>query len=443
MKLSGKSFIFFLILLCLLGGCNKKSQAEIQLEQKEIVVRKNASLVHGYALNLKKQKEEAYKNFIQNTPLEEKICQLFIVNLDGNQVFRPVEDLSLSSKKDRKIVPGGFLFFGFNLSDTPEKIMSFTNSIDEYCKKNDYILPFLAIDHEGGAVNRLKKINASLPSCKDVSESLSEEEAYKLYELQAIQLYELGFTMNLAPVTEAVTDDNKAFLGDRSFGDEEAVINYSRACIKAYQDNKVAAVIKHFPGNTNTDPHTGLPVIRADEEGIQKLIKPFRELVKENPAGILMSHAIVDLIDKGVPSCLSYKWVTEILRNELSYNGIIFSDDIFMGALVKNGYPADKAVVLAVEAGIDCIMVSEKRIQGSVKVLFDKAQNDPSFKNRIEQSFKRMTDYKLDNGILEYKKMDDGSFVIVSSTRSHDVETSYKVFSDAKKENEEFNKSFF
>ena len=82
-----------------------------------------------------------------------------------------------------------------------------------------------------------------------------------------------------------------------------------------------------------------------------------------------MSHARTSAIDSGTPSCLSSVWVSDLLRKVLNYQGVIFSDDIFMGALAANNYPPEKAVVMAVEAGIDCIMVSEKRISKPVSIL--------------------------------------------------------------------------
>ena len=169
---------------------------------------------------------------------------------------------------------------------------------------------------------------------------------------------ELGFDMNLAPVVEICTPANAEFLEGRSFGNLEQVITYGRACINAYENNRIATVLKHFPGNSNTDPHTGLPEITLSKEALLEIIVPFREFAKMEPSAILMSHARTTAIDEGVPACLSKVWVTDILRKEYGYEGLIFSDDIFMGALADNGYPPEEAAIRAVEAGIDCIMIS-------------------------------------------------------------------------------------
>ena len=212
---------------------------------------------------------------------------------------------------------------------------------------------------------------------------------------------ELGFDMNLAPVVEVCTDDNKDFLDGRSFGELDKVINYGRACINAYENNGIATVLKHFPGNTNTDPHTGLPEITLSEAELKSSIESFRQLVDYNPAAVLMSHARTTAIDEGVPACLSKVWVSDILREQYGYQGLIFSDDIFMGALADNGYPPETAAIRAVEAGIDCIMISEKRFAKAGKVLYQRALQDQAFALKIDSAVTRILKYKIKAGLLD------------------------------------------
>ena len=170
-------------------------------------------------------------------------------------------------------------------------------------------------------------------------------------------------------------------------------------------------MLKHFPGNTNTDPHTGLPEIEWTEQELELQMKPFRELVKLNPSAVLMSHARVKGYGEKNPACLSEYWVTDILRNDFGFTGIIFSDDIFMGALADNGYPPEKAVVMAIQAGIDCIMISEKKIGQSVEVLLQKVKNDSQFESRINESVRRIIEYKIKCGFLEYELV-NGKYVL-------------------------------
>lgn len=407
-----KLFILFTVVF-LFVSCKPK-KIDINKTASEIKFHQQTSKLHLQLQKIRSQQNLALENYINSISLQEKICQLFIVNLVGNETFTPVEKMNSICPSDNSwIVPGGFLFFGYNLADTPEGVISFTDSIYEYSVQNNKIPPFLSADQEGGKVSRLRNLAGALPSAKDISEKYTKQEAEKLFNYQAVQMKKLGFNLNLAPVVEVSNISNEDFLGDRSFGSYEQVMDYSSAFVSKFENCGVGTVLKHFPGNSNTDPHVGLPVITLSKNDLMDSLKSFKELIKYKPSGILMSHAITKEVDDGVPACLSKIWVTEILRKDFNYDGIIFSDDIFMGALADNDYPPEKAVVMAVEAGIDCIMVSEKRIASAAKVLYEKALEDTDFNQKLTASLKRIIEYKIKCGILEYQKSQDNEYIIV------------------------------
>lgn len=426
-------FFVFSIFLISFNSCSR-IKADKEADRKEAVMRKNARDIYVYAHQVKEQRSKAYTDYLESFTLEEKICQLFIENLNGNKEFFPMEDLSAG----KPLIPGGFLFFGFNLADSPENIIKFTDSINSFCCEYDCPQPFLAIDHEGGPVNRLKSINAPLDSCEKVAQNYSVEQASEIYNLQALQLKNLGFHMNLAPVAEVCTKDNKDFLDERSFGNENQVFEYGLACVDSYEKNNIATVVKHFPGNTNTDPHTGLPVIQLTKDQINETLIPFKKILETKPTAVLMSHAIVNSVDKNIPSCLSKIWVTDILRNEYGYDGIIFSDDIFMAALAKNGYDTKTAVIMAVNAGIDCIMISGRSIKFPVRVLMEEAGKNKEFQEKIQKSFERIINYKIASGMLEYQTLKDGSCKITTKRNSLSVNEQALYFEQAKNQNIEF-----
>ena len=355
-----------------------------------------------YIALVKNQKNQAVEDFIGALPLEEKIAQLFVVNLVGCDTFTPVE----------KNIAGGFLYFGYNIAQTPFAMTQFNQSIIDYCKQNNKIPPFLTVDQEGGFVNRLRSLSGPLPSAQRITQKLDLSKASELYSLQAKQMRALGFTMNLAPVAEVCTANNEVFLNERSFGSLEEVKEYGAACLQAYEENGIGTVLKHFPGNTNTDPHTGLPQINWTDEELKIQMDAFRTLVSKNPSAVLMSHARVKGYDEKNPACLSEYWVSDVLRKDLGFKGIIFSDDIFMGALADNGYPPELAVVKAIEAGIDCIMISEKRIESSVEVLSKKAKADAAFAKQIDSALRRIIDYKIKCGFLTVQLGKDGKYKV-------------------------------
>lgn len=425
MKQKQRYFFFYLFFILSLTSCNDLTS------KNEITKHKNATSVNSYIQDYNQRKNLALDAFLNSLSLEEKISQLFISNIDGSIEFYPNE--YFEKDKNKAVIPGAYLFFAFNLASTPEQIINFTDSVYEYTQKNNLIPPFLSIDHEGGTVNRLKNINAPLISSEDMAKKYSLVDSINYYKLQAIQLKNLGFDLNLAPVVEICTKENTGFLNGRSFGDEKQVTEYSIGCVNAYQNNGVATVIKHFPGNTNTDPHRGLPVIDKSKEEIMKDLIPFIKVMDIFPDGILMSHAIVPSVDS-LPSCLSYTWVTKILREELGYKGIIFSDDIYMAALLKNGYPPQKAVIMAIDAGIDCIMISGKFINEPINIISEKYSSDKDFATKVENACKRMIEYKIKNGLLEYKLQNDSSIKILQNN-SFNKEKQKQDFINAKNEN--------
>ena len=392
------TLIFFIILF---SSCTDKQT------KREIAKHAAASEVQNYINQIKSEREQTLTEYVKALPLEQKIAQLFIENLEGCTAFRSYETVGAMTGSDDKtpLIAGGYIFFSFNIADSREQMQDYIKSIRQYCELYENIQPYLCVDQEGGWVSRLKKLNPKLPSNEEVARNLDTTQAYKLYEEQAACMRELGFDMNLAPVVEVCTNDNKEFLDGRSFGELNQVITYGRACINAYENNGIATVLKHFPGNTNTDPHTGLPEITLSKTELLKSIESFRQLVQYNPAAVLMSHARTSAIDSGVPACLSTVWVTDILRNEYGYEGLIFSDDIFMGALADNGYPPEVAAIRAVEAGVDCIMISEKRFAKAAKVLYNRAKEDAVFEAKIDQAVKRIIKYKLGAGLVDEQKI--------------------------------------
>lgn len=354
-----------------------------------------------YVIQQKNGRSQKITDFVRKMPLEQKIAQLFIENLDGNVRFRSYETFGdMTGSGDRTpLVAGGYLYFSYNIAPSREQMRAFNDSVADYCDNFGLIHPFLCVDQEGGWVSRLKKLSDPLPSNEDVAANFSVGEAYRIYSSQAEQMADMGFHMNLAPVIEVCTQDNRDFLDGRSFGNLFQVILYGRACINGYENNGISAVVKHFPGNTNTDPHTGLPEITLPKDELEKSVESFRRLIRANPSAVLMSHARTSAVDPNLPACLSAVWVTQILRNEWGYDGLIFSDDIFMGALADNGYPPEKAVVMAVEAGIDCIMISEKRFARAAAVLYKKALSESDFSARIDESVIRILKFKEKSGI--------------------------------------------
>lgn len=362
-----------------------------------------------------KARLQAISDFVSLLSEEEKISQLFLVNVEGDRDYKPLEKTGAlygNREEGGPLLPGGCLLFSYNISDNPAQIAAYISSIRTFYQNEKKVPPYVAIDQEGGYVNRLRKITSSLVSQKKVAEWFTPQQAHGLYAAQAKQLRALGIHMNLAPVVEVESDSNRDFLNTRSFGSLEQVLSYCSAEISAYEEEGVATVIKHFPGNNNTDPHTGLPVIELSENQVPDYLASFSKLTSMSSA-LLMSHIIARVKDShgnllestAMPACFSPYWI-QSARDMGS--GLIFSDDIFMGALADNGYPPEKAVLAAIEAGINCIMLSEKTFGQVAGILLAKTKEDAAFAQKINDSVSRVIAYKIKAGLLNLEKIEAG-----------------------------------
>ena len=415
-------------------SCREKVSEEALIQQQKISEEEAArARAESEARALEERKNAAVSSYIDSFSDEVKVSQLFLVNIEGNETYSAVE----SSPDGKPLVPGGCLLFSYNIASEPENVFSFTKSISDFYMRNENIPPYIAIDQEGGDVNRLRGLTSVLWSQKKVAERFSVEDAKRLYAAQARQMRLLGIDMNLAPVVEVETDANSEFLGTRTFGPLEQTLSYGESEIGGFEENGIATVLKHFPGNSNVDPHSGLPELRIPSASFDSYIKPFESLLPKSSA-LLMSHAVVvfdteaaGLKSERIPACLSNFWVSDIVRKRLAFDGLILSDDIFMGALAKNGYPSEKAVVQAIESGINVIMLSEKKFGDVAKILLDESLKNPSLKACIDDSVRRVVEYKIKSGILSLEESDDGSFKVLPVARG---EFDKESFDSCKKE---------
>lgn len=365
---------------------NKKSPIEVFLAKKQIL---------------------AFEAYLDSLTEIQKASQVFLVNVEGSKNYHPVEYI-----EQEILVPGGYIFFAFNIASDAQGVMDFTNSIVTYCRDNSAIQPYLSLDQEGGGVNRLRGITSAFPSAYAVSHSLNVEQALEFYNAQALQMKSLGFEMNLSPVAEPLNSQNMSFLGNRSFGSADKTVDFASAQIVAFQNKGVSCVAKHFPGNTNTDPHTGLPVINAAGAKLDEtFIEPFRKILAASPDAVLLSHAVVTSRDSK-PADLSSYWCKEILRGQMKYEGLLMSDDLLMGALTFNGFPPEKAVVQAIASGIDVIMLCQKQYRDLLEIVIQCTHEDEEFKMELERAVRNVIMYKIKKGLLNFEKQDDGTLML-------------------------------
>lgn len=339
----------------------------------------------------------------------DKAAQVLMTGIDGKESFAKYLYGHFEGT-----VPGAILLFKSNIADSPEGVYAFLQDCDRAFDSLGSPAPVLfAIDHEGGLVYRMGTVTSRLPSASDVATYLDIATARSLYESAGTQLSALGIHMNLAPVAETLMDENKEFLGTRSFSPSGKVTStYAIAAVKGYQNAGVAAVVKHFPGNGPGDPHRKLPVIDVSRKDLDKdFIAPFKATLKSRPDAVLVSHVIVSAIDPDAPFCLSHRGVTGLLRRELGFNGLVITDDIAMSALSKNGYGPEQAAVLALRAGCDMIMTSSPDIRSVARAIADEAIRDNQFGKRLDEAVLRVLNVKARVGLISPSRQRAGRFV--------------------------------
>jgi len=296
-------------------------------------------------------------------PLKEKIGQMLMLGFRGiaidanSDIAKTIGELNL----------GGVILFDY---DAPSKSRP-RNIVDrEQTKKlvadlkgyakNEPLL--VAVDAEGGLINRLKPSMgfSKIGSAQSLAEK-SGLAAINEYWTLARQLADLGFNINFAPVVDLNLNPESPAIGalERSYSDNpETVAGYARTLIAAHRAFGVLTALKHFPGHgsADADSHLGLPDITASYE--EQELAPYAELIGSGGAdSVMTAHVINRNIDPEYPATLSEKFIKEILRQNLGFDGVVFSDDMQMGAIVDN-YGFEDAIVRAINAGCDVLILS-------------------------------------------------------------------------------------
>lgn len=266
---------------------------------------------------------------------------------------------------------GGVILFTRNYANL-EQLTSLASEI--HAVREPHLL--VGIDHEGGRVQRFREGFTRLPAARrigalfDHSHHKAKELATNTGWLMASELRSVGIDFSFAPVLDLDYGVCEV-IGDRAFHrDPEVVYELSFAYIKGMAEAGMAAVGKHFPGHgaVKEDSHVAVPIDdRPYEEIYQRDIHPFRKLVPENLAAIMPAHVIYSKIDAR-PAGFSRRWLQDILRQQLHFQGVIFSDDLNMqGASVAGEHFVDRAN-LAISAGCDIVLVCNNRA-GAIEVL--------------------------------------------------------------------------
>ncbi|MDQ2901968.1 MAG: hypothetical protein M3Y81_00235 [Chloroflexota bacterium] len=341
---------------------------------------------------------------MQNMSLDQKLGQMMLVQFTGHSY-----SLQLSEMINQQNV-GGVLIFTVNgnvISRT--QLTELIQQMQKDSRGNGLPLA-VAIDQEGGRVDRLVNLDGSRPSAGQIGATNDPSKARTAGILDARDLASYGINMNLAPVVD-VTSVYNSELSTRTYGNNPAIVTrMASAYLQGLQQSgKVIGTLKHFPGlgDVSTDPHSGLPYLVRPVSQLDTLDwAPYRALIQQgNVHAIMVTHEIVKAVDSSMPSSLSYKIVTGILREHLGFQGVIMTDSLTMGS-IANRYTAAEATVLAVEAGSDLIMgaSSPQEVGASITALKQAITSGQISQQRIDDSVRRILLMKYQMGQLTIPK---------------------------------------
>ncbi|MCQ3930229.1 MAG: beta-N-acetylhexosaminidase [Chloroflexi bacterium] len=282
--------------------------------------------------------------------LEEKIGQMLVVGFHGYEA----PEYLLQWLAEGRI--GGVILFGRNIQN-PQQVAKLTQALHQASK---YSL-LICIDQEGGTVARLREGFTESPGAMVLGVADSESLAEEVSEMLATELRALGINWNLAPVVDITHDISNPSVGTRSLGrDKTRVAQLAVAEVRGFQKATVAASAKHFPGlgNTPVDTHLALAVIDDSLDYLwEHDLVPFRAVVNEGTATVMISHVKFTELDPDYPATLSPRIIQDLLRHEIGFTGVACTDCMEMKA-IANHYGSGESAVLAALAGVDLILFS-------------------------------------------------------------------------------------
>ncbi|AQM60895.1 beta-N-acetylhexosaminidase [Clostridium baratii] len=320
---------------------------------------------------------------ISNMSLDEKIGQLVVSGFYGTTLDENI----LKLIKEDKI--SGVILFNRNVKDS-STLLSLNNSLKESNKNNKLPL-FISVDEEGGLVTRMPKDIKRLPTNKYIGSLNNKDLSYKVGEILGEKLSYFGFNMNFAPVLDINSNPNNPVIGDRSFGNnKDTVAILGTSTMKGIQSKNIISVVKHFPGHgdTSVDSHVNLPVVNYDINRLNSFeFVPFKTAIQNGTDAVMVGHILLPKIDSKYPSSMSYEIVTNILRKDLGFNGLVVSDDMTMGAITEN-YSIEEASIKAINAGVDLLLVCQKyeNTENVLKALKEAVLNETISKERLDNA---------------------------------------------------------
>ena len=340
---------------------------------------------------------------LDSMTLEEKVNQLFMITpeaLTGVGTVIQAGDGTREALAEHPV--GGLIYFAQNLKD-PDQTRTMLENTQEYASARSGFPIFLSVDEEGGQVARVgSNPSFGVPEIGNMSEvgaGGDTQEAYETGSTIGAYLKDLGFNMDAAPDADVLTNPANEVVKYRSFGsDPELVSRMAAAELKGLNDQGIIGMYKHFPGHggTTADSHEGYVYVEENLEELKSgALVPFQDGADNGLRVIMVSHiACPEVTGNNTPATLSRELVTDLLRKDMGFDGLVITDALNMGAITEQ-YSSGEAAVAALNAGVDMLLMPAD-FQAAYDGVMAALENGELTEKRIDDSVKRILEIKLE-----------------------------------------------
>jgi len=327
----------------------------------------------------------------KRSDLEYKLSQMFMLGFQGVELSKTTQEFFQEYR------PGGAIYFAHNY-EAPALLLELSESIQNTRDKTMNLPLFIAVDHEGGKVQRFRKPFTHFPEPAILGEINSPKLAFAVAEVMARELSAVGVNLDFHPLCDIHTKPNNPVIGKRAFSmDDEVVSKISSAMVRGFIANKVISCVKHFPGHgdTTVDSHFDLPKIDCSWGELEKReLKPFVRAIKSKVDMIMTAHILNTQLDPIYPATLSYSTLMNGLRKKLRYSKLIITDDMQMEAMTKY-FGEEDMIALAINAGADILLYrDEARCRQAMDIAYRFLENGRITAEQVEEAYKRIREVK-------------------------------------------------